>query len=564
MSIKILFLFIILPFVFCENESGLRGVINDETVFKMIKFVIPKIAEKMKDIAIPDVSTNVNVGPFIINVLLSEIHIGVTQLSPELVKVEFAEPNIIHVNLSNIKAIGHFKGRFTFAFIVDTEYVELQVNTINVDMKIALNSKDKEGKQYPDASIVSFDLGLDFDFELHGSAISGFINLLKPAIKSSITNQVINTVKTQSNEMLKKALEGLPTYFKLNENGMAVDYALLSPPKISNGFLLFNSRGGIVNTNIPETLTPHYPFPTNLPEYQIDGKQIQLMISDYSINTALYTMFKSNYLQFTFKPEMIPEEIPIKLTTQWFEIMVWGITKIYGKDKLVEVEMKVFKEPIVQFDENIIGVTMNMEITLNVRKDNNTLETAIQVHSDIVFQTDFQVIEQGHISAYIHQMKLQNTEIIQNKVPTASALAIESEFNILTFILRPILNAYVIKNINIKIPVIQGINFSDSTVKHTSHYIAFNVNISFEALFYAITRPTQMKHLHRVQINCGRGSIIKHYQLLEMKNGKYSYEYSCSNIAYFEEKNLVIPFEISNEKVRNEIKTQVAQYLHLF
>lgn len=554
---QILPFILILSLALCENESGVRIALDQNEVLRTIHFFGPKIVQTLSELKIPDASFDIDAGPFKINIYLFEIKFGVTSYVKESLMASFFEPNIINVVLGNIAAAGSFRVRFKFLFITDVQNVSLKIFNIKANINFALNTKDRQGLLMPNADIIKIDLGIDFDFELHGSVIAEFINLLKPAIKGAISDLLIGTIKDQCNNLLSHSFDLMPTYGKFNEQGLAIDYSLVSAPKISNQFLLFNTRGGFVNVNIPETLVPRYPFPTNLPEYKTDGKRLQAYVSDYTINTALYTMYRSNLLSFAFKPEMIPSEIPIELTTDWFEVMIPGITDVFGTEKLCEVGLSVYQEPVFNFEETKIVVKMNAEMAINVRVDGPNLDTALKMKTEFIIGIDFHVIEEGMFSAYIHDMILQNTSITESKVPTATSEVFQEELNNLVELLQPLLNAYVIKKIHIEIPTVEGLSFTDSTIVHTLHYVTFNLNLRFEEITYGVTIPVPIDQLDSSKMHCGSGKIIKDSKLLKTHEGLFYYDYSCTEVDYHLKKPI-------NHGFSKEEYKKIKQYMDLF
>ena len=166
-------------------------------------------------------------------------------------------------------------------------------------------------------------------------------------------------------------------------------------------------------------------------------------------------------------------------------------------------------------------------MVLNVRKDNTTLEQAIKVDTEFVFGIDFHLVEEGPISAYIHDMKLQNTNIVESNVPKAKAATIENLINIMTYILRPVLNTFVLKKVAIQLPTIKGVDFSDSTVSHTAHYVSVNVNINFKNQTEFETMRVFPENVDELTVKCPKGRIVKEAKLKTNSNGMLYYKYKC-------------------------------------
>ena len=401
----------LLSFAFSETQTGLGSAVNESTVASLIKFMSPEIIKQVSSIKIPDQSFTVKAGILKIKISLSEIGIQINNFSPEIVNVNFESPDIIHVTITDLKAKGGFKGKLKWSFISNTEKVDFDFKSVNINMKIKILTRDVEGKKLPNGSFELFNLQYDFDFTFHGS-LAKILKLVKKPIKKAITKAVNNIVQNQSTTLLQKAFAMVPPYVSINDKGYAVDYTFVTTPTIKENFLLFNSFGAFVNTKMPDTMTQHFPLSENVPEYNPSGKQVQLYVSEYVFNTAFYTLYHSNSLNMTIKPEVIPASVPVKLNTNWLSTIIWGLDKTFGKDLLCEVGLAVRDSPLIDFTEKFIELILPTEITINVRMnetnsiDNYELKQAVKIHSDFIVDLDFHIMEQGNITAHIHQLKM--------------------------------------------------------------------------------------------------------------------------------------------------------------
>ena len=229
-------------FIHAENEAGTRIAFNEQLISKVIKWGVPQILPKLQDITIPDVSTSVQAGIITIDIRLTEIHVAVNDFKPEDLIVDFQSPDTVAITLQDVKASGHFVGTFSWAFIHDSEHVDLIVNKVSLNMGIKMLTREASGKKFPDADFSRFDIGLDFDFNLSGSAISGFINILKPVIKGALTDTILGTIKSQSSSIMKKIFADLPEYYPI-QDPLSLNYAFLSNPIVDAEFLILNSYG---------------------------------------------------------------------------------------------------------------------------------------------------------------------------------------------------------------------------------------------------------------------------------------------------------------------------------
>ena len=535
-KITLLTIITIIPILKCTNEAGTKIGLKDELISNLIKWATPKALSYINNLTIPDVSTNVKIGGFLtLTINVKNIKKTIENFTPETLKINFEEPDVIGLRANDIKGKGNFNVEIKGGVIYDSETVDLDINSISTEIEIEFFKREIEGKIYPYFRFITFEINLDFDFELHGSSISQFINYIKPAIKGLLKNTLIEQIKTNVVKAVKEKIENLPLYIKINENGLALNYALLSIPKITNSSIEINSYGGLVNLNIKETLNPPFILPTNLPNFNETGKQLQIYISDYTINTALFTLLKSDLLKIHINPEIIPESSPIKLTTTNLKYIIVGIDEVYGDDKLCEVDFKVYNTSTVNFEKEVVKIILPTEIILNVRIDNkNNLSQAIKINTDFVFDINFQVNENANISANIHTMKLSNTKIVESNVPKASAILIEGEFNLLSFALKPILNNFIIKNLSFELPSFEGISFGNSTIFHNEHYVEIQISLIFKFESWKTTKVFNKKMNNLIKPFCEYGKNVKDIKLVKYSHGYY-YKYKCVYNSLFNE-----------------------------
>ena len=58
----------------------------------------------------------------------------INNFSPEIVDVNFESPDIIHVTITDLKAKGGFKGKLKWSFISNTEKVDFDFKSVNINM----------------------------------------------------------------------------------------------------------------------------------------------------------------------------------------------------------------------------------------------------------------------------------------------------------------------------------------------------------------------------------------------------------------------------------------------
>ena len=489
-----------------SNEgAGAKVAINDNTTNSILKYFAPRINAIITNIKIDDQYFKVKK----IKVWLTEINFGISNFSPDLVNVTFNEPDIINIKVNGIKGWGKFKGKFKWSFISNSERVNFDLRDLSVDVDLKLTSKIVNGKILPNSTITKLIVNYDYDFKFHGS-LAGILNLVKKPIKKAINKNLDKIIVEQSQAGLKIGLDLIPIYIQINDKkGYALDYSLISTPKVQKKYLLFNSYASFINVKIPETESKKFPLPENVPDYNINGKQIQVYVSDFVINTALYTFYKTGDLSYLIKPEMLPEQLPIKLDTTYLNTIFWGMSDIYGKGKECEMSISVYSNPKVELNDKFAHFYLPSNISINVR--GNYSSPAILFTTDIHLEVDFQILETIIITGYINEMKINNTKVLETKVPLVTSELIDGEFYVVFGILKPFLNAFIRNNLTFPVPSVEGIKFTDMTIHRFERYIGVNYNMIFEG----------MKNVGKELVNCSEGMFTK----LNNESGYYYCEF---------------------------------------
>ena len=222
----------------------------------------------------------------------------------------------------------------------------MNIKNFKMNAEVKIKTKEVDGKLYPDAEISKIGEKYDFDFKLK-SKFGKLVNLFKKSIKKVVTKEITKLLNKELKKLLKKGLSLIPTVITVDKNkGYIIDYSLISPPIIENNFILFNSYARFINKNIEETQKiDNYPRPFSIPSYDLKGKSSQVYLSDYVINTALFTYFKTRDLELVVKPSMLPKNLPlIKLNTNWLNIIFNDLSTTYGMDKSVNIKLIVISE----------------------------------------------------------------------------------------------------------------------------------------------------------------------------------------------------------------------------
>ena len=455
--------------------AGLKGAIDLKTANLIVKYFNKDINKEISFIKASDQNLSISG----INCSIKNIQFGILDYSNEKVKIFFEPKNKINIFLNNIEGWGFFAVSFKLLLVNHTENVSFEIRNLYVNSTVEIKSKSVNGKLLPDAEIIKLLYNYDFDFELN-TTLGHIVSLFKSPIKKLISKEIDKLIQKKINYGLQIGLSMIPNEIIVDrKKGYCIDYSLISSPIIENNFILFNSYARFINKNIKETQNKdNYFMPFSIPSYDLIGKSSQIYISDYVINTALFTFFKTRDLEILITPNMLPQNLPmIKLNTSWLNILFKDLSSVFGMDKPVNIKLIVCENPQLILKENFISFILPTNIEVMVKGFEGI---AVKFRTTFFVDVILKVFENCKISGNIKNLNIQNTKMIWSYTEDENfAKNVENHFNVLKGIALPFINMFVLKNIHFDIPVIKGIKFTDMTISHHENFVIVNYNFDY-------------------------------------------------------------------------------------
>ena len=454
--------------------AGLKGAIDIKTAYLIVKYFTKDINKEISNIKVDDQTFKIGDN----KIRLKNINFGISNYSHERVKINFEHPNCIHLFLQNIKAWGKFNAKFKLLIVKLKESVNFDIKDLSVEAKVKIKSKKVNDRLFPDAEVIYLNYYYDFDFKL-SSSLGKLISLFKSHIKDLIRKEIDKVIRKEINHGLQIGLNKIPMEIKVDKKrGLVIDYSLISNPFIQNNYILFNSYARFINKNIKETQDKdNYFLPFKVPSYDLLGKSSQVYVSDYVINTALFTFFKSKDLEILITPDMIPNNLPIKLNTSWLGIIFKDISNVFGEDIPVNIRLIVSENPQMILKEKMISFILPTNIEVLIQGFEGV---AVKFRTTIFVDAEFKVFEDCKISGNIKNLTIEKTKIVWGYTEDENfSNNIEKQFNTLKIIALPFINIFVLKNMHFDLPVIRGIKFTDLTISHHENFVIVNYNFNY-------------------------------------------------------------------------------------
>lgn len=458
MKIKFLIsLILILGMTKCIELAGFKFEINEEMANATLYHFYPDLNEIVKDMNIEDIhiATGINI---------RNVKAKVINFTPEKVQFKIKENGInIHID----KLSGYFIGDLKISCIVVPFQLDINkyINSFSLDANILVTSKTVNGSLFPDAKFIGNPKS-NIDFSFYISLPFGIGDAIESAVVNGVNDAVNGFLERSSGDFLKEAIDLIPMNIIVDdEKGYYIDYSLVTPIKMKEGYLEVNSYALLYNINYPTTQKKKKIALSFIPNMiKINNNQFQLFISQYSINSALYTFFKTDPLSLTFGSDIVNILLNGVLP---------GIYEKYGKESLI-VKFKTVKEGELQLNENgVVGLIYGQIIITN----SGTNEIIFQCSVDL--STDVEIIIKNYttITGNIHSLNIKVTNVDINKCSTQ--ILIEKNINTITNAVLPLANQIIEKGIKFTLPIF----FKEIQISHKNQYIGINYMLRKEIYF---------------------------------------------------------------------------------
>ena len=445
------------------RRGGINLAVNKKMFRLILEYFYKDINNEIKYIKVGNVDG------------LEDINFGISNFHPDLINFYFRNDNKINIDIRNLKAHLHLLYHTKILwFIPVSTNVDIKITKLDISFDIEIGGDyDSYGNLIPKINMLenSFDIHIDFDFNL-----DGILNWIKGLLKGKVSNQLNNELKSKINSFMNQAVEKIPKKIVIDEKkGYYIDYSLISPLEIYNDMILVNSYGLLYNANIEETKNKNrYNLTKDLLEYDKEGKNFQVIIGDYAIKNALFTLYKSNELIFKVTSEMLNRTVNQTLNINLISKVYKGLENIYDKEKKVNITLKANSLPKIELVKDYIYLYIPTNIKIEIDEDICILE----YDTNIEFKGNAEIIENQNMTGKIISIISRNTNITLNNVTSLTNEYLENKFNLFGDIIKSIFNFYIYdNNIFLKLPKYKDINFYDMSIEHENNYLILNYNL---------------------------------------------------------------------------------------
>ena len=284
-------------------------------------------------------------------------------------------------------------------------------------------------------------------------------------------------------------------------NGFWLDFTLKTPIKTKNRFLELNSIANFYSENPETQKKDRYPQ-NNLPSINLIGSQFQLYVSEYSINTAIFT-----FLTEKSKP------LSFRVGTKILNSMLPGIVDKYG-EKQATVTLIQSPNSNVKITDQYFGI--NVPGTLSIKVDGITNEI-LNCNLDLSLKVDIIVNYQNmqnYVTGNIKELSAKVKEVKVNEVSKSDISFIESGFKFIDITVIKLLNEFIKNNFLFSVPPIMGVTLINIKFIHKNGYFEVNYDImrkcSFDPKSFFDANFYREKYID-MRTNRNNDELFKHY-----------------------------------------------------
>ena len=443
---QFLILLCFLSSFFCEN-GGIKVTITQRLIDSLMDYFYNKYANKYKRNKIPD------------DGIAHDMEWGFENLSRNKISLKF-DNGFIHVKVEDIHP--YFRGK---AKILGTKRFSAELQNFKFEVYIKVSSKKVSfGRYLPKVEVegtpgIRFRLKTDVSGGIIGGILKGLVSFGKQFLPT-ITKTFLNSLKM----LVNKIGDELPTQVAIDSSkGLYLDFTLASPPQIKSGALELNSIALLFNEKINSTKDSNrYPL-TYLPSFWFYRNQLQLYVSEYFFNSAIYTLIKTHE-----KP------IVVNSKTTMIGQMLPGLIEVYG-DKNAKLTISKLDNSNVKLTHDCINVNAIGLFTINVEGIN---EPVYECEIEVSIKAKLSILSGPKLSSEILDMSSNVKSIITNKNPKVKSPLVGSALALVNTLFTPILKELTRKDFELKFPTVLGIEFKDVTLDVREHMLVINYNIN--------------------------------------------------------------------------------------
>jgi len=323
------------------------------------------------------------------------------------------------------------------------------------------------------------NLVMVFPKDILGSIVEALTNLLRDPIQETVSYLVSNTLKGTFQNIINNLLTQIPKVGPIPGTPLSVNFQATQKPLINPTYLCGHINGTFFNTD-KGYIVPDIDLPVTVPDFDAtSSKTVQAFITEYTLNTIMDGVHKTDKLAINLTQSMIPAEAGLKLTVAWLKQFVPSVTQFYPNEKSpLILGLRVSKAPVIKLLPADIGVTVGIVMTFYVIKDDNSTAEVLSVASSFNLHANV-TIENWVLKPYIINGIFDSFSVVSSQVGTFDPAKFQQGFNILLMFALPGFNA---AKPNFPLPTVPGVNLESLFVNPQAGHIQVQASPVFTTI----------------------------------------------------------------------------------
>ena len=430
--------------------GGIKFAISEQMAYDLLYHFFPSIRKQINTIPIENIHVERGVN-------VEDIVLSITKFSLDQIKLKFTEKGI-NITISGLEAVVTAVVYINKWPVVTDKDIRIDIHEFSMNGNIMVYSKiDKNGKLVPCANFTSpptHTIDLDVDLE---NTLWFVDELLEPKIRRKLEDAIDTAIKEKSNDFLNQALDVAKNYTVMpidESKGLYIDYSLVDI-KMRNGYLELNSFAFLYNKNKPETMQNKRLPLTLLPPISSVDNPNQLFISEYSLNSALYTYFIT---------------IPLSIKLDINKALLEELFPTFAKEIIekTEVFFETTDPPTLNLKLNYIKGEIYGKIIIKVEEKE---EIVCFLH--INTKVELIIMDDINLSGQIYELEISVQKI---EVGEVHAKLLIEKVNKVSPIILVALNSYIKEKVKFTLPIF----FKNAEISQKMTYLGINYRLKKE------------------------------------------------------------------------------------
>ena len=437
--------------------GGIKFAISEKMANDVLYHFYPDINKEITSMKLENIHVKRGIN-------IEDISVGIPNFTLDKIKFKFTEKGI-NINISGLKAWIKATVYINIVFKEDKD-IYIDIHEFNLNANLCVKTQNSNNKKIPYVQFTeppTHTIDLDVDLE---NTLWFVDEAVEPLIKSKLKDAIDKFITEKSNKFINETLEEKLkniTVMPIDASkGLFIDYSLVDI-KLKNGYIEINSYAMLFNEYLSETKEIKKVPLTLVPSISSIDNPNQLFISQYSINSALYTYFKTS-----------PLSLKININSDILELLLPSITSKF-ENKKTEVLLETTDPPTLDFQSKYIEAKIFGAIKIFVEGGKKPIFVC-----SILILSKVEILTQGlNVSGKLHELSIKVESIDENG---ASLTFLFENVNKLISLFLSALNKYISQDIKFSLPIF----FKNINVEHKSQYLAINYELKKEIYYSSL------------------------------------------------------------------------------